>query len=157
MLLIIRLVRGRNRSLLFRITYSHNSHDWLYSWLHSGCVTTAGEVYSFREHIYTPGFTRVSVLSWVWHLFPALLCLWTNDFRLTDERRVDLFPSLYIFPLLDLMYSIDLNLWGPNSSLLRLIDLISLMDILITSLKTKVPYITYDWHSLVYAHDYLYL
>ena len=54
---------------------------------------TTSEVDSFRATIHTLGFSRVSVLSWVWHLFPALLSLWTDGFRLTDDGR--LFPSLY--------------------------------------------------------------
>ena len=31
---------------------------------------------------------------WVWHLFPALLCLWTNDFKLTKDGRI--LPSFYL-------------------------------------------------------------
>ena len=58
------------------------------------CVTTSGEVYSSWVPIHTLGFFRLFVLSWVWHLFTALLYFWTNDFRLTDDGR--LFPSLYL-------------------------------------------------------------
>ena len=58
----------------------------LYSWLYGGCVDTAGEAYSSRPPIHTLGFSRVCVLSCVWHLFTVLLCLWTNNFTL---RRTD--------------------------------------------------------------------
>ena len=49
--------------------------------------------YSPREPFHIQGFSRVSVLSRVKHLFPALICIWTNDFRSTGGGR--LFPSLY--------------------------------------------------------------
>ena len=61
--------------------------------LRVGCVATSAEVYSSRASIHKLGFSRASVLSWVRHPFQALLCIWTNDSRLTDGGR--LFPSLY--------------------------------------------------------------
>ena len=68
--------------LLMCITYMYTGfdltgHDWLYSWFHGGYVATAGEVYSSCALFHTLGFSRLSVLSWLWHLFPTLLCLWT--------------------------------------------------------------------------------
>ena len=66
-------------------------YDWLYSWLFGGYVATVVEVYSCRTPIHK---TQVSVLFWVWHLFPILLCQWTKDFRLTNGGR--LLPSLYL-------------------------------------------------------------
>ena len=42
-------------------------YDWLYSWFRV-CVDTAGEVYFSLAFIHKFGFSRVSVLSWVWHL-----------------------------------------------------------------------------------------
>ena len=83
--------------LFLCVTYTGfdlTEYDWLYVWFHGGCVATSGEVYSFRAPIHTHGFSRVSVLSWVRHLFPALSWLWTNDIWLTDDGR--LFPSLYL-------------------------------------------------------------
>ena len=65
----------------------------LYSWIHSGCVATTGEVDSSR-HLFThSGFPRVS---WVWYFnIPGfIICLWTNGFRLTCGGR--LFPSFNI-------------------------------------------------------------
>ena len=73
------------------VTYT--GYDWLYPWFHGGCVVTAGDVNSPRTPIHRLWFSRVSMLSWVWYLFPALLCKWTNDFKLTDSWW--LFPSLY--------------------------------------------------------------
>ena len=62
-------------------TCNLSGYDWLYSWFHGGCMSTAGEVYSSRRHIHTLG-----LLSWVWH-FPPVFSMCTNyDFRLTDER-----------------------------------------------------------------------
>ena len=68
--IFLRRVRGHSRwSLLFPDTYSFT-------------------------HL---GFHWVSMLSWVWQLFWALLCLWTNGFRLTD---MDGYCILYIHVLL---------------------------------------------------------
>ena len=39
------------------------------------------EFYSSRAAILTLRFPGVSVLSWVWHPCPVLLCLWTSDLR----------------------------------------------------------------------------
>ena len=74
--------------LLICVTYTGFDligYYWLCSWYHDGCVPTVDEVYSSRTHIHTLEFSLVSVLYWVLHLFLVLLCLWTNDFRLTDD------------------------------------------------------------------------
>ena len=46
----------------------------------------------FRWNLPFPGiywhtWSRVSALSWLLYLFPVLLCLWTIEFRFTDDRR----------------------------------------------------------------------
>ena len=38
-----------------------------------------------RAPIHTLGFSGVPVLSWVQHLFPALVCIWTYNSSLTDD------------------------------------------------------------------------
>ena len=57
--------------------------------LDSTAVTWLQQVTLTRAFINTLGFSRVSVLSWMWHLFQALLFLWTNHgFRFTEGGRL---------------------------------------------------------------------
>ena len=60
--ILIRLPRSQvlcDVVLCVCVTYTGfdlTGYDWLYSWFHDGCVTTAGEVYSSRVPIHTIGF-----------------------------------------------------------------------------------------------------
>ena len=48
------------------------------------CAATLGYVHYSRATIRTLGFSRMSSLSWIWHLFPVLC---TNEFILKDGGR----------------------------------------------------------------------
>ena len=105
--------------LLICVTYTGfdiTEYDWL---LHVYILLIPGWVRGHRRlsllfpgtysHIWVFPTVRVS---WLWHLFPALLCLWTNDFRLTDCRR--LFPSLYFLSQIFLKLDIAKHkIWSP--------------------------------------------
>ena len=86
--------RGKNRipQLVYR-------YDWLYFWLHGGCVATAGElsVLFASTYLHTWVFQSIRVVLNECDSNPnfVLSSIWTGDFRLlTDDRG--LFPSLYL-------------------------------------------------------------
>ena len=77
--------------------FDFNGYDWLYSLLrrvrgHSRWNLLPPGTYSHT--CVSPSVLVVSNAT----LIPGLLCLWTNDYRLTDDGR--LFPSLYLNKLI---------------------------------------------------------
>ena len=94
---VLKYTNVRSLHLLFRCVMDETQ---ITSGQHSKvirCHTRRSEL--CREYIHTLEFSRVSVWALVWHLFPDLLCLWTNDleYRTTYDNLLRYIPhrSLY--------------------------------------------------------------